>query len=183
MAAVRLQQVVTELPEPPTLFWLGFPMIPGLGGPALFRSDVDQSRIRAADEAPNLTFIPWTDGDALPSESIPALLAGHCAKRQGDAAFDRFHFDIFRAYFELNRDISDQDVLLDIAGGAGLDVKRLKADMGDGQALSELEQRRESLIEKGDFTGVPTVFFGDTYPMIGAVPIQVYQRAAARLIN
>ena len=92
-----------------------------------------------------------------------------------------FHFSIFRAYFEENRDISSRDVLMEIGENAGLDVIRLEKDLERGQGRAELEGHKRTLMAKGDFTGVPTVFFGTSHPLVGAVPIQVYQRAVDRL--
>ncbi len=159
-------------------------MIPGLGGRRLKRSDVNRSRARAAEEEKSLLFTPWHDGlGPLPSASMPALEAGYCARHQGNETFGRFHFAVFRAYFENNRDISDRDVLLGIAMDTGIDVNRLANDMDKGEGREALEQRRDSLMAGGDFTGVPTVFFGNDFPMIGAVPVQVYQQAVERMIG
>jgi predicted DsbA family dithiol-disulfide isomerase len=68
-----------------------------------------------------------------------------------------------------------------VAMDNGLDVKRLADDMDKGEGRAALVQRRDSLTAGDDFTGVPTVFFGNEFPMIGAVPIQVYQQAVERL--
>ena len=155
-------------------------MVPGLGGHRLGRADVNRSRVRAAEEEPSLVFSPWTDAP-LPSASMPALEAGRCAQYQGEDAFERFHFALFRAYFEDNRDISSRAVLLALAGDAGLDVARLASDLEGGRARAELLAERDELMAKRDFTGVPTVVFGGRVPLIGAVPIAVYRRAVERL--
>ena len=159
--------------------WLGFPMIPGLGGKRLELSIVNRSRMRAVAEEPNLIFNVWSD-TSLPLVSIFALEAGHCAQHQGTKAFERYHFALFRAYFENNRDISDRKVLLDVAKDSGLDVTRLASDMDTGRGRMEIEHRRDTLMARGNFAGVPTVFFGKGYPLEGVVPIQVYERAVRR---
>ena len=156
--------------------WLGFPMIPGLGGRRLELSIVNRSRVRAATEEPSLIFNAWSD-TSLPLVSIIALEAGHCAQHQGAELFERFHFALFRAYFENNRDISDREVLLDVAKDSGLDVTLLASDMDTGRGRLEIEHRRQELMARGNFAGVPTVFFGNDYPIEGAVPIQAYERA------
>jgi predicted DsbA family dithiol-disulfide isomerase len=112
---------------------------------------------------------------------MPALEAGRCAQDQGGESFKQFHFSIFRAYFEENRDISSREVLIEIGKNAGLDVIRLEKDLERGQGRAELEAERRTLMSKGGFNGVPTVFFGTSHPLVGAVPIQVYQRAVERL--
>ena len=157
-------------------------MIPGLGGERLEPSDVNQSRLRAAEEEPSLIFNAWSDVSP-PSESIHAINAGHCAQHQGITVFERFHFALFRAYFEDNRDISDRGVLLDVANDSGLDANRLANDMDTGRGRVEIEHRQDKLLAGGNFAGVPTVFFGGGYPLEGAVPIQVYERAEERLAD
>ena len=42
--------------------------------------------------------------------------------------------------------------------------------------------RRDDLMARGDFNGVPTAFFGNAFPLEGAVPVQVYDRAVDRLL-
>ncbi len=155
-------------------------MIPGLGGERLELSNVNRSRLRAAAEEPSLVFNAWPD-TSLPLVSIFALEAGHCAQYQGAKAFERFHFTLFRAYFENNRGISDRKVWLDVAKDSGLDVTRLASDIDTSRGRMETERKRETLLARGNFAGVPTVFFGNGYPLEGAVPIQVYQRAVSRL--
>ena len=155
-------------------------MVPGMGGHRLSPADVNRSRTRAAEEEPGLVFSPWPDAP-LPSASMPALEAGRCAHYQGPDAFERFHFALFRAYFEDSRNISNRGVLLAVAEGAGLDVTRLARDLEDGQARAELLAEQPELTGRGDFTGVPTVVFDGRVPLVGAVPIAVYRRAVERL--
>jgi predicted DsbA family dithiol-disulfide isomerase len=112
---------------------------------------------------------------------MPALEAGRCAQYQGGDPFKQFHFAVFRAYFEENRDISSRKVLTEIGENAGLDAMHLEEDLERGQARVELEAERRILMAKGTFTGVPTVFFGTSHPFVGAMPVQVYQRAIERI--
>jgi predicted DsbA family dithiol-disulfide isomerase len=114
---------------------------------------------------------------------MPALEAGRCAQYQGGELFEHFHFSIFRAYFEENRDISNREVLIEIGKNTGLDVTCFKDDLERGKGRAELEAETKALMAKGDFIGVPTVFFGTPYPIYAAVPDQVYQRAVERLMT
>lgn len=155
-------------------------MIPGLGGERLELSEVNRSRERTPLEEPTLTFNAWS-ATSLPSESLHALEAGCCAEDQGSEAFERFHFALFRAYFENNRNISSREVLLDVARDAGLAVMRLATDMDRGQGRAEIESRLNDLVAGGEISGVPTVYFGTGFPLLGAVPIQIYECAADRL--
>lgn len=180
IAAARLQRVSEAHSRRTVISWQGFPMVPGLGGSRLSLSDINRSRERAAIEAPDLAFSPWPNIPP-PSGSMPALEAGRCAQYQGGEPYKQFHFSLFRAYFEENRDISRRAILVDIGKHAGLDAMRLEEDLERGQARAELESEKSTLMAKGTFTGVPTVFFGKSHPFIGAMPVQVYQRAVERI--
>lgn len=56
------------------------------------------------------------------SAGLPSLLAAKAAGRHGEEAFLRFHFALFRAFFEEGRDIGDERVLVEVAREAGLDL-------------------------------------------------------------
>ena len=155
-------------------------MVPGMGGPHLIQSDINRSRVRASVEEPELVFCPWPDKPP-PSGSMPALEAGRSAWYQGGEPFKQFHFSIFQAYFEKNQDISNREVLVEIGKDAGLDVMRLEKDLEGGPGRAELEAERRRLMAQGNFNGVPTLFFGTFHPLVGAVPVQVYQRAVEKL--
>lgn len=144
------------------------------------RSDMNRIFARAREEEPGLIFNDWPY-TPMPSASIPALEAGVCAQLQGKERFERFHFALFQRLFEDGKDISSRRVLLEVAGDAGLDVSRLVVDMESGLGGRRIERRRAALMAQGDFNGVPTAFFGNTFPLEGAVPVQVYDRAVDRL--
>ena len=108
----------------------------------------------AARAEPGLVFNLWTRGERYPVSSLPALVAARAAERQGADAGDRYHWALFRAFFEANRDISDTGVLRDVAAGAGLDLARFDADMS-GTALSQ--EVLEAHVEAVDTFGVDVV--------------------------
>jgi predicted DsbA family dithiol-disulfide isomerase len=108
---------------------------------------------------------------------MPSQIAGKCALRQGVSAFERFHTAVFRALFGESRDISDVDVLLELAAEAGLDVDRFQADLDDSAheeaVLAEFEEARAEY----EGWGVPLAIIGGRYPVVGAAPIEMYRRA------
>ncbi len=73
-------------------------------------------------------------------------------------AFDAVHEALFRAFFEHGRDISDGEVLAELAAAAGLDADRLREALRDGrytQRVLEDQQRAGRL----GVTGVPAMLF------------------------
>lgn len=108
---------------------------------------------------------------------MPALIAGKCAEKQGRDAFERFHEAVFGAFFEDCRDISNRDVLLELAAGAGLDLARFSPDLdatwGEAAVLADLEEARREF----DGWGIPLAIVGGRFPLVGAVPVEMYRRA------
>lgn len=99
------------------------------------------------------------------THGVPALLAlraARAARLQGDDAFYRFHPLLFDAYHAEGRDISDPDVILEVAQAAGLDGPRFEADLGltAGSAGVGIEAEIEADYQEGQENfvfGTPTV--------------------------
>lgn len=136
-----------------------------------------EARERANYEEEGL-FRPWDESMPYPASSMPAQIAGKCALTHGQAAFDRFHHAVFRAFFHDGRDISDRETLASIAADAGLDLERFRADLDDSapREAEVLAEYEEACSEYGGW-GVPLAIFDGRIPLGGAVPIQMYHRA------
>ncbi len=108
---------------------------------------------------------------------MPALVAGKCAEKQGRDAFERFHEAVFDAFFDDCRDISNSDVLIELAAGAGLDLVRFSRDLdetwGEAAVLADLAEARRDF----DGWGIPLAVVGGRFPLVGAVPVEMYRRA------
>lgn len=120
-----------------------------------------------------------------------ALQASLFARRHGGfRALDRA---IYRARFEKDVDISDLDVLKDLARGAGIDADALACAV---KANAHLEDLNADLILAGQLgiNGVPTAFIGPeadglfaffsaAEPVIGAVPFEWLGAAIDRALS
>lgn len=76
---------------------------------------------------------------------------------------------LFRAYFVEGRDIGDHAVLLDIAGGIGLDramTERLLASDADADDI----RARDAHARSRGVTGVPTFVIANQHVVVGAQP-------------
>jgi predicted DsbA family dithiol-disulfide isomerase len=108
---------------------------------------------------------------------MPAQIAGKCALLQGKESFECFHGAVFRAFFRDCRDISNGEILASVAAEAGLDVERFRVDYSSGLqknwVLAEYEKGRSEY----EGWGVPLVIVGGRFPLVGAVPIEMYRRA------
>lgn len=102
----------------------------------------------------------WDQPEDYPSRGLLALRAGEAARKQGNEAFERFHMALLHArHGEVRRDISDIDVLVDVATSSGLDVEKFKEDLADRELLKNIARdHTEGAEEKGVF-GTPTFIF------------------------
>jgi 2-hydroxychromene-2-carboxylate isomerase len=92
----------------------------------------------------------------------------------GDDAVRRFTLELFRAYWAEDRDVSDRQVIGEIATAAGLDAAAVLAET-DAQATKDLlRARTEEAIARGAF-GAPTFFVGDEM-FFGNDRIQLVER-------
>ena len=109
--------------------------------------------------------LEWQNGETHGVPALPALRAARAARLQGDDAFYRFHALLFDAYHAEDRDISDPEVLSEVAQTAGLEVPRFAADLGlmAGGAGIGIEAEIEADYQEGkeNFVfGTPTVIVG-----------------------
>jgi predicted DsbA family dithiol-disulfide isomerase len=134
-----------------------------------------EARERANNEEE--VFRQWDENLPYPSSSMPAQIAGKCALLQGKESFECFHGAVFRAFFRDCRDISNGEILASVAAEAGLDVERFRVDYSSGLqknwVLAEYEKGRSEY----EGWGVPLVIVGGRFPLVGAVPIEMYRRA------
>jgi DSBA-like thioredoxin domain-containing protein len=110
-----------------------------------------------------------------------AFQAAEAARRQD--RFAAFHVLMLEARHEHRRDLEDPAVVESVAGAAGLDLERLRADLADPAILDELARdHREAVSDLGVF-GTPTFHF----PGRGAAYVRVRPapggRAAIELLD
>ncbi len=131
---------------------------------------------RAALEE-KINFTPWNPSHTYPTSSMPALQATKCAQLQGEEAFQRFHKALFQAFFEGSMNISEREVLVSLARKTGLDVERFSSDFDQGLQEKEVLADYEDARAEYEDWGIPLVIVEDRYPIVGAVPIDMYHRA------
>lgn len=182
VAAFRLEQVEAEYQAAVNVIWKSFVLRMDDFAPRYSAQFINQVRKCASLEEPGLKFSLWPESKPLPGSSLPALKAAKAAQAQGQAAFRRLHQLLFLAYFAENQDISRNDVVTELARRAGLNLAQFQCTM-EAQATSRqvIEEHREA-VDRHHMNGVPTVLFGSSLPLTGAVPIQVYRQAIDRMV-
>lgn len=135
----------------------------------------------AARAEPGIPINLWTRGARYPVSSLPALTASRAAERQGAESGERYHLALFRAFFEENRDLSDREVLSDVAAQAGLDMERFAQDAFGDALREEVLAAHVAAVDDFGVEVVPTVLVGPRR-LEGAAAEATYRAAIAEAV-
>jgi predicted DsbA family dithiol-disulfide isomerase len=172
---VRLAEVEEAYGEQVRVHWRAFPLIPDEKPGRLTTEKTQEGRRRVGAEEPRARFVAPDVGIALPSSSMPALVAAKCAERQGTAAFRRLHERLFLAHFRDNLDIARPELLWRVARESGLDMPGFERDYAAGEAYqAALTDYAEGAAWFG-VSAVPAAIFNEKVSLVGAVPVERYR--------
>lgn len=88
---------------------------------------------------------------------------------------------LFRAHFTDNRDVSDHDVLADVAASVGLDAARARTILA-GEEFGEMVRVEEGYWADQNITGVPAFILGGRMLVPGAQDPEVFVRVIERKV-
>ena len=123
---------------------------------------------------------PWSGASPPPSHSLPAAIAGKAAARFGQETWDRYHKNLLRAYFVENRDVSNTDVLTQVAHETDIETELFEEVLATreqdfkAQVFAEYNEALSSGIN-----GVPAVVIDNRFLISGAVEVEQYRNALA----
>ncbi|MCH1615600.1 MAG: DsbA family protein [Acidimicrobiales bacterium] len=179
---MRLDELVQQEGDKITIQWKSFLLRPQseLRDMAEF-TEYTKSWERPASLEPLAQFsTPWSGENPPPSHSLPAAVAGKTAATFGELAWRRYHYQMLRAYFTKNLDISDSDVLLDLAHDVDIDKHIFEETLKANREIFESQifaEHNEAL--SNGINGVPAAVIGNKYLISGAVGIDHYKKALA----
>ena len=101
----------------------------------------------------------WEQPEDYPSRGLRAFWAAEPARRQGKAAFGRFHIALLGARHEQRRDIADMNTLIEVAESVDLEMTRFRKDLGDHQQLAKLAEDHTFAVKTLGIFGTPTLVF------------------------
>lgn len=111
-------------------------------------------------------------------DSRPALIGAKFAEAQGRG--EAYHAGVMHAYWQDARDISQIDVLLEIATDAGLDAEAFRAAQSDPHSIAAVDADIEQARLYG-ISGVPAMVFVNKYLVSGAQPYDVLSNAVEQI--
>ena len=79
----------------------------------------------------------------------------------------------FKAHFTDNRDVSDPDVLIDVATSVGIDADAAREVLDSGALVDSVREKQKFWTSRG-ISGVPSMVFGGKYLVTGAQGAENY---------
>jgi len=141
------------------------------------------NRLGALERVKVMTVVAETGVQVMPPEvwidSELALMGSELA-READA-FALFHDGVFRAAFEEHRDISNGDVLSEIAAAAGMDRANFIEGLRTRRMAGRIAENKEEA-DRFSALGYPTFILGD-FPSIGIQPRETMRMLLRRFIE
>lgn len=89
---------------------------------------------------------------------------------------------LFEAHFTQGRDVSQNDVLVDIAASVGLDAEGARAVLDSGSHAADTRARQQFWTERG-ISGVPAMVFEGKYLLTGAQGAQNYAQMLQKVLE
>ena len=172
---MRIEKLRTE--HNVTIEWVHFPLHPDT--PAEGRSLDDLFRGRNVDrKAMHAQMKARMDAEGLPYGERSMTYNSRIAQELGKWADtqpsgEALHDALFRAYFVDARDISQPEVLLDIAKAVGLPVEAAR-EVIEKRTFKDAVDADWKLSREYGITGVPT-FVAGRYGVVGAQPYEALE--------
>lgn len=146
-----------------------------------YGSTAEQSadaRARLSDLGTSLDFqFAWSD-DSRIYNTFAAHQLIHWAAETGKA--QALKLALFDAYFTDGKDVSDPDVLVDVAATLGLDRTEAEAVLQDGR-FAQTVREKESFWTSRGVSGVPTMIFDAQQATSGAQGVETFSKVLTHM--
>jgi predicted DsbA family dithiol-disulfide isomerase len=171
---VRLRQLRQDLPVPVELAHRAFLLLPDERERTF--TEYHLRHRRSARELTGLPFDLPPVGAPYPRSSLPALEAAEWIKERHPEQFEAYDLALYDAFFRETRDISDPQVLGDLATDLGLDRGPLERALAS-RDLRDAVWADYDMAQRLGITSIPTAKIGSRW-ISGAVPYEEYLEAA-----
>jgi predicted DsbA family dithiol-disulfide isomerase len=90
------------------------------------------------------------------------------------------HTRLMHAFWSEAKDIGDDEVLLSLVAGAGLDPAEAREAIADGRYVERIEASTQAANRQGIYA-IPAFVLGERLLVLGAQPESVFERAVEQL--
>ena len=191
---LRLQQALRQLSEDirPHIEWHPFELNPNMPSEGQnlrehimekygsTKAESDASRVRMTEAGHDVGFEFNFNDDTRMHNTFNLHQLLHFADQQGH--MQELKQALFTAHFTHNRDISDINVLADIAAEAGLDRSESLAVL-EGQFFAKEVRAEEQHWQQQGIQSVPAIVFNERHLVSGAQGVENYVSILEQLAN
>jgi predicted DsbA family dithiol-disulfide isomerase len=154
-------------------------------GRTLEQAAAGRQQMQAAGERAGYSFAYAGDQPERPSMLWNTFAAHKLLKwaliEGGAAVQTRLKQALFDAHFQQRRNVSDADVLVDVAASVGLNPAGARAALDD-PALAQIVRSEQAQAMDMNITGVPAMIVQGKYMIPGAQEPDVYANALRRVV-
>jgi predicted DsbA family dithiol-disulfide isomerase len=144
----------------------------------LSQAQLAENQARIRQRGAELGFVFDMDARSRIVNTFDAHRLLHWAGGEGrQAALKRA---LLRAYFTEGRNVSDRNVLVDIATGIGLDAERARSILASDEFAAEVREAEQFFLRNG-INGVPAVIIERKHLVSGGQPVEVFERALRQI--
>ena len=142
---------------------------------------VSRNRETIRARGAELGFVFDTDKRGRIYNTFDAHRLLHWAESRGNGRQEALEEALFSAYFTEGRNPSDHEVLIELAGRAGLDADRARAILASDEFAEEVRAREQLYLRNG-IRAVPAVILNDEYLIQGGQPVDAFERALTQVV-
>ncbi|MBO9475785.1 DsbA family oxidoreductase [Shimia sp. R10_1] len=144
-------------------------------GSSAEQSDAAREQLTKIGAELGINFL-WSDASCI-YNTFNAHQLIHLASDEGKA--QDLKLALFEAYFTQGRDVSNDDVLLEVAETIGLDREKAETALAD-QSFASVVREKEAFWTSRGVTGVPTMIFDGKFATSGAQGVDNFSKILAQ---
>lgn len=140
--------------------------------------DANRKKLRELGESEGVKFDTHNESRIYNTFLAHKLLL----KAEGSSVQKTLKLALFDAYFAQRKDISNPEVLIEIALDNGFTLKEAQETLADQQLSQQLREKEQYFIDRG-ISGVPAFIFNNQYQISGAQDPSVIGGVISQIIS
>ncbi len=139
----------------------------------------NRQRLKDVGESVGFPF-SYGDGMRIYNTFKAHKLLAIAANERGPEAQTKLKLSLFKAYFQDGKDVSDEEVLLDVAEANGMD-RAVAKQWIDDEALTEAVRAEQRQWRERDIQGVPAIIFDQKFMVPGAQSAETFANVIGKV--